>query len=271
MYSKVGGHTLRLDLYLPLNVFPPHATVLYIHGGGWHQGSKIPCPAPSLVSDGFAVACTNYRLSGVAPFPAQLHDVRAAVRFLRQQSARYKLDSKKVGAWGLSAGAHLASMLGVAADVKALRQSPTNIPASHRVQAVAAWFPPTDFLSVDYGYFKQYGDAVRRLLRVPHLDSLKDEPAQARLASPMSHVSKDDAPHLLMHGRKDRVVPFQQSRELSLALKRAGGKVTYREIPNAGHGDGFGESHEVEVRDFFREHLRGGKPPSLKSSDKPAF
>ena len=270
-YGRAGKKPLLLDLYLPRDIVPPLATVLYLHGGGWHKGAKTPCPAEPLLHGGFAVACANYRLSGVAPFPAQLHDARAAVRWLRKNSKRHGLATKKLGVWGLSAGAHLACMLGTAGRVEALRQAPGEDPELYQVQAVAAWFPPTDFLSVDFRMYTQYGDAVKRLLRLSDILELKAHTRRARLASPIYHVSRWAAPTLLIHGQRDTVVPLEQSRALHQALKTAGIASTLRVVVDAAHGPGFTLSHEKAVGAFFQEHLRDSKParPKLGQSQLP--
>ena len=265
LFHKAGAQELRLDLYVPRESAALPATILYIHGGGWHQGSRRACPAESLVAAGFAVACADYRLSGVAPFPAQLHDVRAAVRWLQRNAVRYKLAPRKIGAFGLSAGAHLALLLGTAADVKELRQQEGEAAPRHNVQAVAAWFPPTDFINVDYPQHLEYADAVVRLLRLPNIKALKEMAPRARLASPLYHVTEDDAPTLLMHGARDTVVPVGQSRAMHKALTAAGVESAYRELPEGTHGGGFGRDQEREVQDFFLRHLGGQKathPPT---------
>jgi len=260
VYHQLGERKLRLDLYLPREVERPLATVVYIHGGGWHMGKKVPCPVQPLLSDGFGVACVEYRLSAEAIFPAQLHDVRSAVKWLRENGSQYGLATETIGAWGLSAGGHLAAMLGMAGEVKELKQDPEDDPALHRIQAVAAWFPPTDLMAMKWEGYHEYADAARRLLGLKGIKQIHAHP-MARIASPVTHVSKGDPPLLLMHGRLDRVVPVAQGRLLSEALNKAGVQAEFRELPEAGHGDGFKEAQEEEVRDFFRLHLRGGKPP----------
>lgn len=271
LFHRVGDQELRLDLYVPLKAPSPSATILYLHGGGWRNGSKDGCPAESLVSDGFAVACANYRLSGVAPFPAQVHDVRAAVRWLRGNGPRYKLATAKIGVFGLSAGAHLATMLGVASDVKGLEQKRGERAQGHQVQAVVAWFPPSDFLSVDYVLHQEYAGAVVQLLNLPNIQAIKEADAipQAWLASPLYHVTGDDAPILLVHGTADKVVPVTQSIALHRALKKAGVGSVLRQLPGATHGSGFGQAQEIEVRDFFRKHLRDGEAVKSKTPTKP--
>ena len=259
IYRKVKGQVLRLDLYHPTKASGPMVPVVFLHGGGWYSGSKVPCPTATLAKDGFAVVCADYRLSGVAPFPAQLHDVRAVVRWIRENGNKYKLATEKIGVWGLSAGGHLASLLGTAAGVPELVETAGQDNRNHRVQAVAAWFPPTDFASVDYAQYDDYRKAAVRLFQLPNIESLRAIPKLVRLASPVALASRDDAPHLIMHGQKDRSVPPEQGRALARALTRAGAVAKFQEVLGAGHGDGFDAAQEVMVRDFFREHLRGGR------------
>ena len=258
VYLRHGHRELKLDLYLPREFARPLAAVVYIHGGGWHSGNKTPCPVHPLVSDGFAVACVEYRLSGEAIFPAQLHDVRAAVRWLRDRGPDHGLASEKIGAWGISAGGHLATMLGVASDVRELKQDPGEDPTRHRVQAVVAWYPPTDLVAMKWQGYDEYAVAARQLLGLKEVKQIHQAPL-ARLASPVNHVSKDDPQLLLMYGHMDSVVPVAQGRLLFKALNAAGGDAVLRELPGAGHGDGFEQAQEQEVRDFFRQHLRDSK------------
>src|SRR5205823_8686811 len=119
---RYGPHLERnvLDLYRPPKAEGPVPLVIWVHGGGWQNGDKSRTPALDLLARGYAVASINYRLSQHAPFPAQIHDCKAAVRFLRAHAAEYRLDPDRVGAWGMSAGGHLVALLGTSDGVKEL-------------------------------------------------------------------------------------------------------------------------------------------------------
>src|SRR5262249_35630047 len=153
-YATVGGRDLLLDLYLPSAGPGPFPVVVWIHGGAWLTGSRFPAPnAAQLTSLGFAVASVDYRLTsqagqwGAEPviFPAQIHDVKGAVRWLRANAATYNLDPARFGCWGSSAGGHLAALLATSGDVPALEGTVGgNAGFSSAVQACADFFGPTD-------------------------------------------------------------------------------------------------------------------------------
>jgi acetyl esterase/lipase len=259
-----GTHKERntLDLYLPADDKAPRPLLIWIHGGAWMGGSKdgAPQPALQLLRRGYAVASINYRLSQHAPFPAQINDCKAAVRFLRANAPKYDLDPDHFGVWGGSAGGHLVALLGTSGDVKELEGEGSNPGVSSRVQAVCDFFGPADLLTMA----EQSGpdstiqhdspsSPESRLLGGPILESKQ----AARLASPVTYVTKDDPPFLIVHGDKDNVVPVGQSKELHEALLKAGVDSTLLVIPGAGHGRGIltPETDRV-VTTFFDKHLK---------------
>ena len=148
-YKRIGGETLTLDLYRPEKISGPLPVIIWIHGGGWNRGRKERCPAVALVDDGFAVASVDYRLSSVAPFPAQIQDCKAAVRWLRANASTYHLDPDNVGVWGNSAGGHLAALLGTSGGVSELEGDGDNMQYSSRVQAVCDVAGPVDLRGAD--------------------------------------------------------------------------------------------------------------------------
>jgi acetyl esterase/lipase len=235
----------KLDLYLPVGGLTPRSLVIWIHGGGWQGGDKYPCNhAPSLLAGGFAIASINYRLSGDATFPAQIHDCRAAVRWLRAHAAEYGLDPRRVGSWGSSAGGHLSAMLGTAGDVASLEGSVGgNVSKSSRVQAAADWFGPSNLFTM-YPSHDACNSPESRLIGqcLGEIKAHLDDPAwQAwaqllRAASPVFHVSRDDPPFHIAHGTADPVVPPGQSQELHDALVTAQVPSTVRYVEGAGHG-----------------------------------
>ncbi|MFB3079705.1 MAG: alpha/beta hydrolase fold domain-containing protein [Lysobacterales bacterium] len=145
-YARIDTISLKLDVYLPKNATPPYPVIVWIHGGGWLAGSKENARAAFMVNFGYAVVSINYRFSPQAIFPAQIYDCKAAVRWIRANANQYNFDPERLGAWGLSAGAHLVSLLGTAADVDSLEGDVgSNSQFSSRVQAVCDWYGPSNF------------------------------------------------------------------------------------------------------------------------------
>jgi acetyl esterase/lipase len=238
-YGQASGRAMLLDLYLPPQTNQPRPLIIWIHGGAWLSGSKDnPSPALRFTGNGYAVAQVGYRLSPEAKFPAQIHDCKAAVRWLRAHAQEYKLDPNKFVAWGASAGGHLVALLGTSGGVADLEGAVNDLKTSSRVQAVVDWFGPTDFLHIgdepsDLAH--NGADSPESKLLGGALLENKDKAAKA---SPITYVGKDAPPFLIMHGDKDRVVPIAQSERLSAALKQAGADVTFVPMKGAGHGFG---------------------------------
>jgi len=229
-YAAIPGiRPLELDLYLPAGD-GPHPVVVFLHGGGWRLGSRhlagpayrgqTPTPFERVAQAGIAVASVDYRLSGEAVFPAQLHDAKAAVRWLRARAGELGVDPDRIAAWGESAGAHLAALLGLVGD-QAMEGDVGVAGTSSAVSAVVAWYAPTDLAAVaaDLGV-DPHDPATReaQLLGAPAVDV----PELAAQASPVTHVSPDAPPFLLLHGAADRMIPCVQSERLYDALVEAG-------------------------------------------------
>lgn len=254
-----GGHERQmLDLYLPQNGGDNLPLIIWIHGGAWRAGSKDKCPAARFASRGYAVASVNYRLSQHAVFPAQIQDCKAAIRWLRAHAAAYHLDPNRFGAWGSSAGGHLVALLATTGGVAEFDHGPhTNV--SSRVQAAVDFFGPTDLLLMG----AQSGPNSRMDHDAPDSPEsllvgapVQDNQDKARRASPITYVTPDDAPMLLVHGDADPLVPHQQSILLHDALKKAGVEAKLHIVKGGGHGSGFGAEVQELVRDFFDQHLR---------------
>ena len=256
----------KLDLYLPENAQGENAdggeplpVVVWIHGGGWRGGSKTRCPPleAGFVGRGYAVASVGYRLSGTAPFPAQIEDCRAAIRWLRAHAEEYNLDPARIGVWGASAGGHLVALLGTAGDETAFDVG-AHRDRSARVQAVCDYYGPSDFaaFAATPGYEHV---AVRPDSPVFQLfDGPASEKSElAERASPVEYVSADDPPFLILHGAEDRVVPLDQSERLHAALRKAGVASTLKKLPDTGHGGGAFNKPEVRktVAEFFDAQL----------------
>jgi len=246
-YVAYGHERHRLDLYLPAASDRPAPIIVWVHGGGWAGGSKAGTPAIRMVRSGFAVASINYRLSQHAIFPAQIHDCKAAIRWLRAHASEYRLDPAHVGVWGSSAGGHLVALMGTSNGVSDLEGLLGNPEQSSDVQAVVDWFGPTDFLTVGSKETRTHflgGDP-------------QTIPEQARRASPMHYVSKDDPPFLVMHGDADPTVPIAQSETFAKALQGAGVDATLVNVVGGGHGGKLFTNDESmhRIESFFRKHL----------------
>lgn len=231
VHAKIGTRELHLDIVMPKDA--PQKTypcVVWIHGGGWSKGTHKNNPTAWLAGKGYVTASVEYRLSGEAIFPAQIHDCKAAIRFLRAHAEDYGIDPNRIGAWGSSAGGHLVALLGATCGVKELEGDSGNPNVSSRVQAVCDYFGPTNL-----------APSPKWLVAPPQISALlggspTDKPEVARLASPVKFVDKSDPPFLVVHGEEDKLVPIAQSEELYAALRKAGVRATFIRVKNAAHG-----------------------------------
>lgn len=184
-YVAGGMERQQLDLYLPEKAEGPLPVIVCVHGGAWLGGSKDNCPAIRFALKGYAVASINYRLSHQAVFPAQIEDCKVAIRWLRANATKYKLDPEHIGVWGASAGGHLVALLGTTGDVKELEGKGGNLDQSSRVQAVVDWFGPTDFTRM--GGTHDNPKSPESLLIGGAIQENKDKAAKA---NPITYVSK---------------------------------------------------------------------------------
>ena len=255
-YGNPNDYSLKLDLYLPAKSDQPRPAIVFVHGGGWKNGSKKSAKknASWLAEHGFVVAGINYRLTQVAGWPAQIDDCYAAVRWLRSNAAKYNIDTKNIGAFGTSAGAHLVAIMGT-------RPYPGEENQSSRVQAVCDWFGPSDLLTMppnNIGNGRTAEDVANsngaKLLRA----TVREVPKLAKDASAYHNVSSDDAAFLIMHGDKDKGVPLEQSQKLHDALLKAKVSSKLQVIKGAGHGGKLfhtPQAHKL-VLDFFTSQLK---------------
>jgi acetyl esterase/lipase len=234
VFAEVDGQKLALDLYLPAKQRAP--LIVWVHGGAWRAGSKSDMPLGQLVLEGFAVASVDYRLSGIAPFPAQAHDIKAAIRFLRAKASEFGINADRIAISGGSAGGHLAQLVGVTNGNRELEGSEGVTGASSDVQAIVSFYGMSDFTTI-----LQQSTPHGLSVRVPALQLLlgaqpSEKPELARLASPVFHVNAKSPPLLLFHGDADPQAPFEQSREMEAAYKKAGARVQFEVIGGGGHG-----------------------------------
>jgi len=257
-YAKADKHTLLLDLYLPKSVDNP-PLVVWIHGGAWRAGSKSSMPLKWLVPEGYAIASVDYRLSPVAQFPAQIHDCKAAIRFLRAKQSQYKYDAQRIAVAGASAGGHLVALIGTSNGHEELEGNVgEHQQQSSDVQATIDYYGPTNFMTI----LKQstpHGLGVR----VPALELLlggqpENKTELAKLASPVFHVDAKDPPLLMLHGDQDPQVPINQSHELHAAFKQHDLNVTMEVVHSGEHGGSlfYDEARRKMVEAFCREHLK---------------
>jgi acetyl esterase/lipase len=260
VYKRINGRALGLDLYSPSKPSGPLPVIIWLHGGGWSKGRKEGhSPAVTLVDDGYAVASVDYRLTGVAPFPAQIEDCKAAVRWLRANASKYNLDPDRIGVWGFSAGGHLAALLGTSGGVKELEGNGDNMSYSSRVQAVCVVSGPGDLLQLYRDATGPSGAEMNPKVK-PALEALIGVPVEenktkAMAASPISYVSKDDPPFLIIQGENDVTVPVSLTQSFFAALEAAGVDATLEIATGRGHGVG-GPKFEPMIKEFFDKHLR---------------
>ncbi len=238
-----------MDIYLPNEGEGPFPVIVMIHGGGWCDGDKTywePNGGIKAVAFGFAVASINYRLGPEHPHPAQIQDVKAAIRFIRANAEKYGFDPERIATWGGSAGGHLAALAGTAADVPELTdRSLGNPDQSEAVQAVVDWYGPI-WIDRSAQYFEtlnkftdaqQAGETPERFLGLLQC-SPEELPEKAVAFSPATYITKDCPPFLIQHGTVDPVVPYLQSVDFDKALSEVIGedKVTLDLVHNQGHG-----------------------------------
>ncbi len=250
----------RLDLYLP-----PHETplplIIWVHGGAFRAGSKDDYIPAEYLAEGYAVAAVNYRLSQHALWPAQIVDCKAAVRWLRSHAGDYGLDPQRFAAWGSSAGGHLVAMLGVTRHVRAFEQG-EHLDILSSISAVVDYYGPTDFLQMDAhrlpeGMVHDAADSPESQLVG---GAIQEHPERVAAANPVTYVTGDAPPFLIVHGDRDPLVPHHQSTLLYTALRSAGVPVEFYTVPGGGHG-GFTDPRVDELtRAFLARTIGAGRP-----------
>lgn len=229
----------RLDVY-ELAGAQKRPLVIWIHGGGWEIGNKEnPAVIGLLWSKKFALASLNYRLSTQDAFPAQIQDVKAAVRWLRANADKFHLDEKRFAVVGASAGGHLAALLGTSHGEKSFEKGP-HLNQSSAVQAVVDFYGPSD-LSL-YGA-SQPGDTLSRFIGGP----IQTRRKEVQQANPITYIDKTDPPFFICHGDRDTVVPLAHSQKLHEGLQKAGLSTELLVVPGAGHSfiGGFNQNDRV--------------------------
>jgi acetyl esterase/lipase len=237
VYSTVVGfRPLIMDIYTPKKGGAAKPLILFIHGGGWigghtrHSGalSNFPQVLARLASEGFVVASLEYRLSGEAPFPAQVQDARAGLRFLKGHADKYGIDTSRTGIWGGSAGGHLTALTALSCGDASLEAGPAKMGAEC-VQAAVTWYGVFDFAPL---MARVGGDrGGNSLLGCTGTC----DPAKVRAASPVSYIDPKDPPFLLIHGENDKTVDVSQSHDAEAKMRAAGMQVESIYIPGVDH------------------------------------
>ncbi len=263
-YVGAGNPRQSLDLFLPKEKSEqPRPMIVFIHGGGWQNGSKEGGQrqlAELLATGKYAGASINYRLTNEARWPAQIHDCKAAIRWLKGHAEEYGIDPGKIAVWGTSAGGHLVAMLGVSGDVPELEGTLGKFTKENsKVACVVDFFGPTNLLTMSDFPSKMDHAAANSPEAKLIGGAIGETKEVAKNASPVTHVSKGDAPILIAHGTKDELVPYPQSVEFEKALLAVGVvPVVLIKMEDAGHGFR-SEELDRQVAYFFGQELRGEK------------
>lgn len=270
-----ASHELLLNSFFPKQSGgAPLPAIIYIHGGGFTGGSREIGNQYSalLATGGYFTVTIDYRLLGDAPFPAAIHDCKAAVRFLRANADELGIDPDRIGVWGHSAGGHLAAFLGTAGNVPETHGDVGEFDdADSSVACVVDFFGPSDFTSLRQtrrpdGDIRIFGDAGREW-------SDEERAKRLREVGPLHWVDAADPPFLIIHGTEDRVVPLEQSQVLQDALSAAGVSTELIAIEGAGHGIREA-SVLLKAARFFDQHLGGDAAPTFarvqqQATDRP--
>jgi acetyl esterase/lipase len=257
-YSNPEGQHLQLNLARPKNGEGPFPAVLCIHGGGFRAGTRDGYNALclKLAQHGYVAVTVTYRLAPKFPFPAAVHDTKAAVRWLRANAAVYHIAPARVGAMGGSAGGHLAQFLGVTARVKEFEGDGGNPDQPSSVLCVVNFYGPSDFTQ-SYGHSVDAAEVLPLFLG----GDLEHQRPRHIQASPLNWVTPDAAPTLLVHGTEDKYVAYQQALWMRDRLQSCGVEVQLLTMEGAGHGfkGEVEKKAEQALLAFFDKHLKGAK------------
>jgi acetyl esterase/lipase len=232
VYTSTGQGDLLLDLYIPEESKNPY-WVIWVHGGAWHSGTKDNPPS-AFLKLGYALASVDYRLSVGKPFSAMIHDIKAAIRFLRANADKYGYQDRKIIITGSSAGGHLAALVGTTnnhKDLEGTLGSQLNISSS--VQLILDFYGPRNFKTI-LSQSTPHGIKVRALALLLS-KPVEKVPELAELASPVFHIDASDPPIFIAHGDQDIQVPVNQSLELKAKYKKLGLNVELEIFSGAGH------------------------------------
>ncbi|MFH1315610.1 MAG: alpha/beta hydrolase fold domain-containing protein, partial [Candidatus Uhrbacteria bacterium] len=261
-YAEVDGTSLKLDLYRPVDTDEDLPLIIWTHGGAFSSGDKsdVSSMCQRLATDGFSVASLNFRLSGQAIWPAQIHDSKAAVRWLRANADNYNIDPDRIGVIGSSSGGHLAAVLGTTAGVEEIDGTVGNYDnVSTQVQAVVDMFGPVDFVSLS--------SDCAGVCVLDHDDSespesrylgcaLPDCLEKAGLASATPYIDSSDPPFLIIHGDQDTTIPMAQSVNFASELNQAGVEAEFIEATGFAHNYNMFWNYSAQIIKFFTQELK---------------
>ncbi len=265
-----GSNAQKLDIFMPDTVKSKNPVLVWVHGGGWKSGDKAEFRNSNRLKElnkrGYAVVVINYRLSGEAKFPAQIFDVKAAIRWIRANGATYKFNSDKIGAWGSSAGGHLVALTGTSGGVAELEDlTMGNSSYSSKVQAVVDWYGPTDLLKMDSMALAQgCASSNHNAANSPESEligfQITTRPDLVAKVNPITYITPDDPPFFIEHGLIDCTVAYNQSQLFYDNLIPVLGtqKIKIKLLANTGHGGGLFSNAvtDAEAIDFLDVHLK---------------
>lgn len=266
-YAGDGQAYHTCDIYLPKQEAKTYPVVIHIYGSAWFSNSgkgaaDLGTIVKTLLDNGFAVVCPNHRSSLDAQWPAQLHDIRAVVRFIRGEAKTYKFDTSFIGTSGFSSGGHLASMTAVTSGMKKAKIGSVKLDLegnvgkylkqSSAVDAACDWSGPIDLTAMDCGEHMTMGD--RSPEDVLLNSKLTEEPDKYRGLSVTTYIDKKDPPVIIFHGEKDNVVPCCQGKAFYQELKHVGVKTDATFVPDGGHGMGmYSEDNLAKMVSFLKQ------------------
>lgn len=262
----------KMDIHLPETEALSYPVVMTIYGSAWFSNNRKGDSYQSgigqyLLKNGYAVVSVNHRSSRDSVFPAQLHDIKAAIRFIRANAADFSLDADRIGVTGWSSGGHLAAMLGTTSNIKegSTKKDTLDLEGNlgnhtdmaSSVQAVVDYFGPTDFLIMDECGSSFSHDGPKSPESSLIGGAIQDNPDKAALADPVTYIHKDIPPFLIFHGDEDPLVPHCQSEHLHTALREKGHSSNLHIIKGGKHGPGVMITpHYAKMIEFFNENLR---------------
>ena len=258
------------DIYLPKQKKKSYPVVIHIYGSAWFSNSSkgmadLGTIVNALLDAGYAVVCPNHRSSMDAKWPAQIHDIKAVVRFVRGKAKKYKFDTSFIATSGFSSGGHLASITATTSGTRQATVGTVDIDLegtvgkylkkSSAVNAACDWSGPIDLTTMDCGDHMQMGDNSPEDVLLG--SKLSEEPDKYLSLSANTYIDKNDPPVIIFHGEKDNVVPCCQGKKFFEALKAAGVKTEATFVPEGGHGMGMYDEANLKKMVNFLNEVRG--------------
>jgi acetyl esterase/lipase len=259
VYTQTEDNSKSLDIYLPEDSSKPAPVIIFLHGGAWKFGSRKNLQSGILeqLKRGYAIVGVSYSFSQEAEWPRQLYEVKAAVRWLRANAQKLNIDPNCIMLWGISAGGHIATVTGASNRQEAAEGKLGNATESSDVQAVVAWYSPTDFMQAGKMNTKSEGSFYRVTKKLLGATD-EDYPDKALLANPVHYISPATPPFFIQHGSLDRIVPVHQSELLYTALQAAGIPSKYELKKGYVHGDlRFNNASNLIAINIFLDEISG--------------